>query len=148
MNVRHSVAIAALLVGVASPLPPLLAQNSTTFSARLEWVPTTPRERPNVTGKGSATATLSGSRLAITGSFEGLPAAATVARLHRGVAIGARGPVIADLVATKGASGTITGSADLSPEQVDDLRRGRLYLQLHSEKGVEDGSTLWGWFLE
>jgi hypothetical protein len=148
MKVSQSVAIAALLTGLVGSLPPLTAQSAGTFSARLEWVPTTPRERPDVAGKGTATATLSGNRLSVSGSFEGLPAAATVVRLHRGVATGARGPVITDLVVTRGTSGTISGTAELSPQHQDDLRRGRLYLQLHSEKGVEDGSTLWGWFLE
>jgi hypothetical protein len=28
------------------------------------------------------------------------------------------------------------------------LKQGRLYVQLHSDKGVApDGSNLWGWFL-
>ena len=44
-------------------------------------------------------------------------------------------------------SGTISGSANLTAEQVDNLRKGRLYIQVHSEKGVApDGSNLWGWF--
>ena len=99
-------------------------------------------------GKGTATATLSGSKLAISGTFDGLAGPATVARLHEGVAKGARGPVIGDLVVTKGASGTITGSFALTTEQLASLKQGRLYIQLHSEKGVApDGSNLWGWFL-
>ena len=68
-----------------------------------------------MTGKGSATATLSGTKLAISGTFEGLAAPATIARLHRGVAKGARGPMIADLTITKATSGTITGAANLAP---------------------------------
>jgi hypothetical protein len=124
------------------------AQSADKFTARLGWVPISGGDRANVTGKGSATATLAGTKLAIAGTFEGLVAPATVARLHEGVAKGARGPAIADLVITKGTSGTISGSANLTPEQLESLKQGRLYLQVHSEKGVApDGSNLWGWFL-
>ncbi len=130
-----------MTIGVA-----LGAQGGDKYTARLAWVPISGAERANVTGRGSATATLSGAKLAITGSFEGLAAPATVARLHRGVARGARGPAVADLVVTKAASGTISGSVDLTPEQLEGLKQGRLYVQLHSEKGVApDGSNLWGW---
>ena len=125
-----------------------LAAQGDKITARLAWVPTTGADRPNVTGKGSATGTLSGTTLTITGSFEGLAAPATIVRLHRGIAKGARGPAITDLTVTKAASGTISGTAKLSAEDAENFRQGKLYLQLHSEKGVApDGSNLWGWFL-
>lgn len=135
---------AALLAAGTAPL----AQSGDKFTARLAWVPISGAERANVTGKGSATATLTGTKLAITGSFEGLAAPATAARLHQGVAKAARGPAIADLAITKGVSGTISGSVDLNAEQLESLKQGRLYVQVHSEKGVApDGSNLWGWLL-
>jgi hypothetical protein len=56
--------------------------------------------------------------------------------------------VIGDLTVTKAASGTLAGSLTLTPQQIEDLRAGKLYSQVHSEKGVEpDGSTLWGWLV-
>jgi hypothetical protein len=135
------VAAAVIAAGAA-----LAAQGGDKYTARLGWVPISGAERANVTGKGSVAATLSGSKLTITGSFDGLAAPANAARLHRGVAKGARGPAIGDLVVSKGTSGTISGSVDLTPEQVESLKQGRLYIQLHSEKGVApDGSNLWGW---
>ena len=134
--------VAAILAGGVE----LAAQNGK-FTARLIWVPISGANRADVKGRGSATATLSGTTLAITGSFEGLAAPATVARLHDGVAKGARGPAIADLTISKGTSGTITGKVTLTAEQLESLEQGRLYVQVHSEKGVEDGSTLWGWLL-
>jgi hypothetical protein len=128
---------------------PLLvsAQSGETFTARLAWVPITVQQRADVAGKGSVTASLSGRTLTINGSFEGLPAPATAARLHRGVARGARGPALSDLtITTKATSGTISGSVALSADQVDYLKQGRLYVQVYSEKGADtDGSTLWGW---
>jgi hypothetical protein len=128
---------------------PLTAQSGEKFTARLVWVPISGANRADVTGKGSATATLTGTTLAITGSFDGLAAPATVARLHEGVAKGARGRAVVDLTISKGVSGTLSGTVELTKEQLESLRQGKLYVQLHSEKGVEpDGSNLWGWFLQ
>ena len=128
---------------------PLSAQAGDTYTARLGWVPTTPADRPNVIGKGSATATLAGRKLTIAGTFEGLAAPATVARLHQGIARGARGAPLTDLMVTQAATGKLSGAVDLTAEQVEALKQGRLYVQLHTGKGVPpDGSTLWGWFLK
>lgn len=149
MTRSRRVVMMVVLAAVACAGIPVAAQSGEdAFTARLEWVPTTVRDRPNVTGKGSATARLSGATLSITGSFEGLAAPATVARLHEGVAVGARGPAIGDLTITKASSGTISGAVTLTAAQIEHLREGKLYVQVHCEKGVEeDGSTLWGWLL-
>src|SRR5690606_4973228 len=138
--------IARLLTGAAIVClaVPLAGQGAEKFTARLAWVPITGADRANVTGKGTATAALTGTKLAITGSCEGLAAPATVARLHEGVAIGARGAAIGDLTITKAPSGTISGAVELTKEQIASLREGKLYVQVHSEKGVApDGSNLW-----
>jgi hypothetical protein len=125
-----------------------LAQDAGVFGARLDWVPISGAERDDVAGSGFVTATLSRSRLSIMGCFDGLPAAATRASLHQGVATGARGPAIAELTITKNAAGAIAGNIDLSREQRDALLAGHLYIQLHSERGVApDGAVLWGWLL-
>ena len=150
MTLRQCIVTMATIATLVGGAFPLAAQSGEKFTARLGWVPTAgPNDRVNVTGKGTATATLNGRRLAISGSFEGLAAPATLARLHQGVAKGARGAAISDLTVSKGASGTLTGSVDLTAPQVEALRQGKLYIQLHSEKGVApDGSNLWGWFLK
>lgn len=141
-------AIVAIAFAATALATPVFAQ-SDTYTARLGWVPTTPNDRPNVTGKGSATATLAGRKLTISGSFEGLAAPATVARLHGGIAKGARGAAIADLTVTQAAAGKLSGEIDLTPQQIEALKQGKLYVQLHTAKGVPpDGSTLWGWFLK
>ena len=141
-------ATVVLLVAATAPAD-VMAQVGEKFSVRLGWVPITPADRANVTGKGTATATLTGKTLTIAGTFEGLAAPATVARLHRGVAKGARGPVVADLVITKAASGKISGTVEMTPELLEQLRQGRLYIQVHSEKGIDqDGANLWGWLLK
>ena len=50
---------------------------------------------------------------------------------------------------TQAASGKLSGAVDLTAEQVEALKQGKLYIQLHTAKGVApDGSTLWGWLLK
>jgi len=148
-STRLRCAVIALLTAATLTMVgrPAAAQTGEKYTARLAWVPTG-GGAARITGRGAATATLTGRVLTIAGTFEGLGGQATVARLHRGIAKGARGPAIADLVVTTGTGGTISGSVTLMPDQIEELKRGRLYVQLHSDKGVApDGSNLWGWFL-
>ena len=119
------------------------AQGVQKFKARLSTVPIDASMQATVAGSGSVTAELAGTKLSVSGTFEGLRSPATVARLHMGQA-GVRGPAIFDLTATKATSGTITGSVTLTPLQADNLRKTRIYVQLHSEKAPE--GNLWGWF--
>jgi hypothetical protein len=121
------------------------AQTRQTFTARLTPVPIDAAMRANITGSGSVTANLTGAKLAITGSFEGLRTAATVAHIHQGSATGVRGPVLLDLTVSNAVNGTIMGSFDLTPVQIESLHKGKLYVQIHSEK-APDGN-LWGWLL-
>lgn len=127
-----------------------LAQRAENFTARLDWVPISGAERNDVAGEGSVTGKLGGTTLTIAGSFAGLPAKVTGAKLHAGVATGARGPgtVIAELKVSGDTSGMVTGDVQLTAEQAAALKAGRLYVQIYSEKGVlPDHGTLWGWLL-
>ena len=56
-----------------------------------------------------------------------------------------RGPVEFDLTVEKAASGVISGTANLNRSQLDSLRKGWFYVQIHAEK-APDGN-LWGWLL-
>ena len=53
------------------------------------------------------------------------------------------------MLTTGATKGTITGTVKLPAADVEALKAGRLYVQVHSERGLpkEDGSTLWGWLL-
>jgi CHRD domain len=136
--------VAVAVIGVAFGLS-LAAQNGESFKARLSPLPADARTRADLAGSGSASAVLSGTKLAITGSFEGLRAAATTASVHSSMAAGVRGPAIGDLTISKAVSGTITGSIELTPQQLAGLRNGGMYVQIYSEK-APDG-VLWGWLL-
>ena len=77
----------------------------------------------------------------------------TVAKIGLGLATGARGDLVIDLTLTKAPqstakenSGTIGGSVDLTPAQVEALRKGKLYVQINSE-GAPNGHLL-GWLLK
>jgi hypothetical protein len=121
------------------------AQAPKSFKARLAPVPIDVTMQATVSGSGSASATLTGAKLTVTGTFDGLRSPATIAQMHKSPVRGVRGPVVFDLTASPGTSGTIAATVDLTPAQITDLEKGRLYLQLHSEK-APDGN-LWGWLL-
>jgi len=136
----------AALIGVMLLWSTLVAaQGPETFTARLSSLPADARTRPDLAGSGSVSGVLTGSKFVVSGSFEGLISPATVAQIHRGIERGVRGAVVFDLTISKAESGNITGSFDLTPSQVESLKKGQLYVQLSSEK-TPDG-TLWGWFL-
>ena len=138
----------SVFVVFAAAVAGLAAQPPRTFKARLSPVPLDFAMQATVAGSGSISAVLTGTKLAITGSFEGLRSPATIAQIHKGPVRGVRGPVVTDLVVTKAAdanSGTISATLDLTALQIADLEKGRLYVQLHSEKASE--GNLWGWLL-
>lgn len=117
-----------------------------TFKARLSPVPIDAQLAPVITGHGSASATLSGNKLTITGAFEGMHSAATAGDLHESKMTGVRGAEIHELTVSKSAAGSVSGSLDLTPAEVAALRKGLLYVVVHSE-GAPDGN-LWGWLLK
>ncbi len=129
--------IAGLLVAA-----PLGAQGARTYRTRLSPMPVAAFS-PNVVGSGAVTATLAGSTLSITGTYEGLASAATQAKIRKSTKPGVRGNAVFDLQVSGGTSGTISGRLDLTPAQVQELAAGRYYVQLHSEKAAE--GNLWGW---
>lgn len=137
---RHLIGI--ILISTAAPL---LAQANKTYQARLAPVPIDVAMQATIAGSGSVKAIRAGNKLSLAGTFTGLRSPATIAQLHKGPVTGVRGPVVANLVVEKGTNGSISGSVDLTPALADDLDRGRLYVQLHSE-GAPDGN-LWGWLL-
>jgi hypothetical protein len=128
----------------------LQAQSGDKFKTRLSPVPALGIQPATVAGVGSAAATLAGRKLTVSGTFEKMASPATVAHLFMGPITGARGgDSVFDLSVSKtgdGKTGSIAGTFDLSPQQVDALRKGRFYVQIHSE-GAPNGHLL-GWLLK
>src|SRR4030095_2075649 len=124
-----------------------------TYQARLSVVPVAnPAGRANIDesatvfAAANVTATLTGTRLIVAGTFEGFKSPASIAQIRSGPAMGVRGPVLFDLTVTKATKGTISGTLDLTQAQVDLLKNSRLYIQIHNENTPE--GALWGWFLK
>src|SRR5436305_588556 len=67
------------LVCVVVGLVSVSAQSSRTFKTRLSPVPIDVSMQANIAGSGSVTAVLNGTKLSITGTFEGLKSPATIA---------------------------------------------------------------------
>jgi hypothetical protein len=123
----------------------LAADAQQSFKVRLRPVPIEASTAANTIGAGEATAQIAGSRLTLRGNFAGLKGPATVAHLHEGAVTGVRGPAIADVTVPATTSGTFSAELTLTTAQVESLRQGHLYLQIHSET-APDGN-LWGWLL-
>jgi hypothetical protein len=133
----------ALVPGLAAQS----GQSADVFKARLSPVPISVSMLSIIAGSGSLIATLKGKQLIIQGSFEGLRSPATTVQIHRGPK-GIRGPAIAglQLSVSNAPKGIVSGTLDLTPDEIADLRAGRWYVQIQSE-GAPDGN-LWGWLLQ
>jgi hypothetical protein len=121
------------------------AQSPQTFKTRLAPVALDAAMKSTIAGDGTATATLTGTKFTVNGTFEGLKSDATMAHIHQGTAPGVRGAKLLDLTVTKSMNGSLSGSFDLTPDQIESLKKGKWYVQIHSEK-APDGN-LWGWLL-
>jgi hypothetical protein len=146
ITIRSAAVICLATVIGLSGAPVAHAQAGKTYKARLSPMPVDgPPMMATIAGSGTVTAVLTGSKLTISGTFAGLKSPATVAKIHRAIK-GVRGPAVIDLPApTSALEGQIAGSVDLTPSQVDDLGKERLYLQLDSDKAAD--GNLWGWLL-
>ena len=136
----------AAALGVLAGFGLLAAESQETFKTRLSPVPIDAQLAPTITGHGSVSALLAGNKLTVNGTFEGMHSPATVAHLQQSKATGIRGVVIHELTVSKSASGNVSGSVDLTPAEVDALKKGLVYIVVHSE-GAPDGN-LWGWLLK
>jgi hypothetical protein len=117
-----------------------------TFKTRLAPVAIDAAMKASVTGAGSVSATLASTKLTIAGTFDGLRSPATEAQIHQGTAAGVRGGPILNLTVSKAMSGNLSGSFDLTAEQIESLKKGKLYVQIDSEKAPQ--GNLWGWLLK
>jgi hypothetical protein len=115
------------------------------FETRLSPSPLTDGTRVNISGEGRVHAELDGNKLTVSGDFRGLSSTATAAQLYDGPGIAIPGPKAFDLMATPGASGTISGTVTLSSKQMAAVRHGHFYVQLNSQKAPDGNLT--GWLL-
>jgi hypothetical protein len=116
------------------------------YQVYLSAMPFNDATQPIMTGKGSASATLDGDTLSITGTFTGLSGPAIKAHLSLSRGPGIPGSPFVDLTLAGDVAGKVTGQIKLDPSQLAALRGGRLYIQIDSEKAP--AGHLWGWLLD
>jgi hypothetical protein len=130
----------AFLIAIAA-----VAQKPEAYRVRLTPVSMDAAMKVNIAGSGTASATLTGSKLAVKGTFESLLSPATSAQIRRGSAPGVRGPAIFDLTVSPATGGSLSGDFELTPDQLEGLHKGGLYIQIASQKAPV--GNLWGWLL-
>lgn len=121
------------------------AQAGDMFTVRLSVVPVDAQTTRTTSGTGSVRAVLIEDQLFLTGAFEGMGSAAIAAHIHLGRP-GQRGPIAFQLSVSKNASGVLGGGVRLTDEEVQALRDGAYYIQVHTEGNP--GGELRGWILE
>src|SRR5262249_27482138 len=104
MHKRELILLGALILMTIAAA----AQSEEKFKIRITPVPLDGGMRATVAGSGSGTASLSGNKLTVAGTFEGMPSAATTAKIYRGLATGVRGSPFLDLTVTKAPKGTMS----------------------------------------
>ena len=144
---RESVLVLALLLGGTLGGPALASSGRVSaqvgsFRARLSPLPVSGRTVRTITGLGQVRATLDGNRLTVTGTYQGMSSPATAAHLHFG-APGRPGPLAQPLEVTTSPEGEVTGTAELTDQQVGALQAQSLYVQIHSEDNP--AGELRGW---
>jgi hypothetical protein len=136
---KFVVVLASLLLGVLGPAA------AESFDARLSPGPRLVGTRADRSGVGKVTVTLTGSKLVLDGTYEGLLGAPTGAHLFAGSAPGVRGPKVADLTISAAANGSVSGSVTLTRAQRAAFAKGGLYVEIDS--GDAPDGDLWGWLL-
>jgi hypothetical protein len=103
------------------------------------------------TASGTATATLDGNELTVTGGFNGLQSdlidvAGSPAHVHKG-ASGTAGPVVFALTVTSTdkRNGTFTGTRSLNKEEQADFKNGLYYVNVHTT--ANQGGEIRGQFI-
>lgn len=146
MHTRHRTGLCIMLAFV-SLAAAVAAQPRQTFSVRLAPLPASPRDYLAMRGQGRGTASLEGRTLTIKATFEGLSSPAASAAIRHAIP-GLRGPVMFPLPVSKTTDGSIETTITLTPAQVEELKRGRYYLQIDTEKNPEGHVRGWLWLQE
>ena len=121
------------------------ADKAEKFQAYLSPMPHNDSMHANFSGKGTAVATLEGDSLSLSGTFTGLASAAIKAHLCLSQAPGIPGKTILEADVPHAAEGKLAATFKLDKSQIEALQKGKLYVQIDSEKAAE--GNLWGWLL-
>jgi CHRD domain len=114
------------------------------YQTNLGPAPLDGSNRASVLGHGAVLARLNGTTFTLHGAFAGLATPATDAHLCQGNVMGGTGPAIYDVTVTPAENGEVSATVTLTPDQVQALNAGKIFLLLDSQKAPK--GNLWGWF--
>ena len=114
------------------------------YEAQMDPAPFDASTRADILGSiGQVSATLTGNTLTVNGTFKDMTSPAIAASVRVGLLKGVLGDAIGPLMVTRTAQGTVSGSVQLSPAQIEALNREAVYIRVDSEKAPE--GNLQGW---
>jgi hypothetical protein len=114
------------------------------YEAQMDPAPFDASSRADILGSiGQVSATLTGNTLTVNGTFKDMTSPATAASLRAGLMKGVLGEPIGTLSVTRAPQGTVSGSVQLTPAQIEALNREAVYVRIDSEKAPE--GNLQGW---
>ncbi len=119
------------LLAAVSILTITACGDDNTFEATLSGA----KEKPTAvttSATGTATAEISGTTVTVAGSYTGLGGPATLAHIHGPADINVAAGVVCPLTVPAAASGTIGGSCTFTTEQIQQLKDGLMYVNLHT----------------
>lgn len=125
----------------------LQARAADIYQADLGPSPVDETNKTDLGGHGTASATLNGNKLTISGNFFSMPSAAVDAHIQSGDGIGVPGDPLFDLAVSDAPSGTVSGTVVLSAKQVTLFKSGKFYVQINSVSAKPPFGALWGWLL-
>lgn len=114
------------------------------YEAQMDPAPFDASTRADILGSiGQVRATLTGNTLTVNGMFKDMTSPAIAASVRIGLMKGVVGEAIGPLAVTRTPQGSVSGSVQLNPAQIEALNREAIYVRIDSEK-APDGN-LQGW---
>lgn len=103
-----------------------------TFTANITSAQEVPSNGSTATAYGRVFVNESAGTLTYTVVFSGLTSNQVASHIHAPGVVGVNGPVIINLGAVGGTSGTITGTANITPAQINLMRSHQTYINIHT----------------
>ncbi len=110
----------------------VIGARAETFTAYLSGAQEVPAVSTSATGYARIFVNEAAGTMTYTVVFSGLSSAQNAAHIHSPAAIGANAPVAVNFGVVGGTSGTITGTANITPTQLAQFRAGQGYVNVHS----------------
>ena len=143
-DATSKVAFASLCSAAAVALVGTAAED---VRARLSPVPIDVSMQATVAGSGSVSAVLTGTKLAVTGTFDGLKSPATIAQIHKSPVRGVRGPNVLDLTVAKTDGDQRHDQRHVRPHRHPGRRPREGPAVRAASQREGPGRQLWGWLL-